>query len=450
MSDPLVLGMFWFIGATAVISTIASTRIRIASIALFFSFNNLYFGNFPGVKEGIYVYDIAPFVLIMYAAYHRVALISSIRHTFYTLVLLVLWPFFSEFISSLNLNHSGNKWILWLLRSIELYLYYLIGFIFAAKIGIKYFMIAFCSTWSIYCFCGLLQYAGIMDTDFSQISALIEWEFISILEQGSVPVSFLGFNRGAVGVISSGVFCYALTVLFYNENTRFINYVYFTSITLSITLLLVSGSRTGLVAAFLGAIVVVLLNKVNRIRNLGYLILLGIVSFVLTIYMSDRLIEIISERFLEAKSQGMENYSVASRFEIQLLALSHMSSDLLSFLYGELNGTAHFKKTLRLWLSHPHNEYIAILWENGIIGLLLYLFFIFNVLKKFLFLEKIRQNSTYNGLFAMTCSSMITSLSVGGIIVPYNRLMGWSAVVMLVYGMAHREYMFLSNQRLKL
>ncbi len=158
--------------------------------------------------------------------------------------------------------------------------------------------------------------------------------------------------------------------IFSKTNFKNSSLLKFLTALLYVVLLIISMSRTGLIVYFIMLIVIFWNSK----RKLGYVIL-GLVIFNATVFVSTQIfkldvVKLYTERFLE-QGDAVSTTTSDSRFEIW--------QECTEIIKGhEILGTgiSSFVDINSNKFSNAHNIFINILVERGIVGFVLFLFFV--------------------------------------------------------------------------
>lgn len=221
---------------------------------------------------------------------------------------------------------------------------------------------------------GVLQYAGVLETDL--------WRWLEVdpgdADAGDVlPMTrgFMGLNRGAVGVWGSAAASYAFTMLAVAPRRSALRILgYAVAAALSTGAILLSGSRTGLVAAAAGvAFAGARLAGAGRIGAATRIVLpVAAIAAAVAVTSSDGRLDAITGRFAPASS----GYGTGQqRADVQRQTASFVLGDPRALTIGMGHSVAEFRRHVgdRFDLSHSHSEYVEVLYEAGLPGLLLYL-----------------------------------------------------------------------------
>lgn len=255
---------------------------------------------------------------------------------------------------------------------------------------------------------GCLHYIGVVD--------LFIHPYLSDAEDTERLTGFLGLTRGSIGVVYSVLA--VLVVSFrlstdYHRSGLLTRLATLISLVLALICIILSGSRTGLIAFVLGVmfpflVATVRLRKVKVksviIAPIVLVVALGSVAYVV--------MNMDVTRFTAAASTE----SLFSRFEAQSKAVKYMVEHPSEFIFGRGYSTHDYMALTNSYLTHPHNEIIHTLWALGVIGILLFIVFWWVHIKASI---NTPAAPIIIGLFAVTT---VTSMSVGGMFTPSLRL----------------------------
>jgi hypothetical protein len=347
------------------------------------------------------------------------------------------WPFVSTVVGVFGSADPGLGWVVHIYRRV------LIVVLFAAAVWGVYrrvyaidFLDSVVISWIGMAAVGTLQYLGLFSVD---IYGTAPWQqgAISVMESTQAQRGFLGLNRGAVGVWGSGIAAYSLARLFTRRQlTAGPLVIYSTAITLSLVVILFSGSRTGLLALAIASCYVLGVGQIGA-SKLG-LVRMGVV--LLSGLLAAYLLVIPGSTVVGSRLTGLADLStvesVTARADIQRATIRRVGSDAGSLLWGHGPDPREFRARVDERFGHPHSEYVQILWESGLVGLLLYLSLITVLFG--------RSNSVRNdysfalGTRAILIAGLVTGTGVGFLMITGERLAPYGMMLFFAYGLVFR------------
>jgi len=166
-----------------------------------------------------------------------------------------------------------------------------------------------------------------------------------------------------------------------------------------------TGSRGPLVSFFLGMIVFTFLFESNSYKN--KLLSSGLISLIIASILIFILPESLTSRFLQLTqgdqiltSTGVEQIStINTRFNFWILSIDNWLRDFKTFFIGIGSGGFSSFFIWRDFRWYPHNFFLEILVEQGIIGISLIFCLIYFSLKQFLNFKKLRDLSEHSAIW---------------------------------------------------
>jgi O-antigen ligase len=178
--------------------------------------------------------------------------------------------------------------------------------------------------------------------------------------------------------------------------SKSISYIFPFIVIISLLFLLYSGLSRGAMLTFAFGMLLIYANSRQRLALSVVIIVIGIYA-----YNSNSLRARIETR---DKIMGQKDDRTGGRLEIPLKALS-TAIDLRSYLIG--SGFYGRFYNPEMWIDGTHNNYIQILWETGVIGLLLFLSIFYQLWK---YMRKIPEVSLRIHILIMLLTLMFTIL----------------------------------------
>ncbi len=174
--------------------------------------------------------------------------------------------------------------------------------------------------------------------------------------------------------------------------------------------IVLTGSRGPLVSLFFGIIVYALLFER---KNLSTLYFYGFIALITVVILMFILPESVTKRFFDMTEgaiiltqKGIARVStIATRLSFWDLALTSWTAKLSTFLFGLGAGGFSHLFIWRDWHWYPHNVFIEIISELGIIGLSVFLFFLYSSYKSI-------SKGIFNGSFSERSSIWVAGALV--------------------------------------
>jgi O-antigen ligase len=390
-----------------------------------------------GVQTPLFVHDLfVPFLLFVALVRGR---FPRDRVLWVAAWAAVLWPAVGTVATALA-RGGVSEWLAFLFRRLGFVLFFATGLAGLPGVRVRAFMDTCVLVWIGMATMGILQYAGLTNTDIAYSGADVALPQ-SLLETAEAMRGFMGLNRGAVGVWGSAVAAYSVSMLaLAGEGSLRYRTVYWCGTGLSLAVIAGSGSRTGAVAVAggLGFVAVRLVMSPLRRRALRVLGLAGIglagVIFVADVLDADTVV-----RRFGAGRATLE--SGEQRAAVQGAAVSYVFSDPMATLVGMGQSTQQFSDLVgsRFSLAHTHSEYVEILWQAGLPGLALYCLLVFGIYTR---MRTPRDPAAFPLALAgqaMLVSGAVSGFAVGSFFISSSRLATYSLLIAFVYGCVIRE-----------
>ena len=196
---------------------------------------------------------------------------------------------------------------------------------------------------------------------------------------------------------------------------------FFIILLIPILLAIVStGSRGPLASFFLGMIVFTFLFESKSYKN--KLFLSGLISLIIASILIFILPESLTSRFLQLAqgdqiltSTGVEEIStINTRFNFWILSINNWLQDFKTFFIGIGSGGFSSFFIWRDFRWYPHNLFLEILVEQGLIGIILIFCLIYFSLKEFLNSKKFRDLSEHSAVWISATLVLFFSAQFSG------------------------------------
>lgn len=236
-------------------------------------------------------------------------------------------------------------------------------------------------------------------------------------EFGGGRVSLFGDNENTIGIKMS-VSIIIFWSFFKKSKYLLINKIvlYLIPIPLLFTLLLDTGSRVSLIAVFLAGLVSLFLEKNGSKlkRIIGIVLGIFLLFFTLEFVMNS---ELMGSRL----ENTMQNGALAGRDQIWSRVLPFLNDNII-FGAGTTGYTEYSYYEFGVKKS-IHNVFIEVFIYTGIIGFLLYNYFIYGLLKKSYFAFKITNNTLglllFIPIFGLMLSGQLLNVKLGWLVFAY-------------------------------
>ncbi len=411
-------------------------------------FNAIPIANPPGAKTNLFIHDLvlpAVLFLVVTRADPRLK-----KFAFLPIIAIFVYPALSTLVGALLNDFERNAWMVFIFRRLAA-----VTFLLAGLFGVwrwasaRGFFDTCVVIWIVLAICGILQANQLIDVDFR--ADTLDIGKVSILESKTAQRGFMGLNRGAVGLWGGCVLNYCLASCVLSMNFRTIRVLtYAVAVMLSLVVIFYAGSRTGMLACFVGT--VYSLSRMIHLKapvNAGRTMLLTFVGAVAVALFMVPAAEVILSRFEERG--GVSSRSFQGRLVVQRKTVQHAFTDGRAAAIGMGGGFLElFPKTMRrigrgkdrfVEAKHPHSEYLEVLWEAGILGLVLYLVMIYRFWKVIAY----SSNSLSFVASGMFIVGVVAGLAVGNFMVTTDRLATYSCTFLFFYGLVIRELLLRGN-----
>ncbi len=213
-------------------------------------------------------------------------------------------------------------------------------------------------------------------------AVLVEFGFGLYKDVGSDRLSLFGQNQNQSGMEFAFIFGCALFFFFASKNWK--SYLFFFPMVMSVIVLFKTGSRGALIGWFLIVLGILFLKK-NNVKKILQLIIVSLVaiSVLFPVFKEN----MISFRRLAAVVDG-EDSTMAGRTGIWETYLQGF--DFASILHGKgfagyneyrIKRGMYSERQNGIRLKSSHNEFLKVLSVSGVLGLILYLVFLFTIFR---------------------------------------------------------------------
>ena len=219
--------------------------------------------KFPMSNTDMYFYDFfLPFFILL--SIPKLSTLHFNNFLKYTGILYFLLPILCFLISSVTYPDESMSQYVYIYRKITVFSLVLFSTINYKKFDINELLSVVKLYWIFYCIIGIGHYLGFYYADIiSEEMINTDFEEVNVFDKQWELDGFMGLNRGAIGVICSALIANSTVVVLFNQikKNRFIDYL---TIISSISILLLSGSRTGILASIISIFVLFVYNLTKR------------------------------------------------------------------------------------------------------------------------------------------------------------------------------------------
>lgn len=210
--------------------------------------------------------------------------------------------------------------------------------------------------------------------------------------QGITEISGLYLSLGIINGVLIVVLSTSRKTFFYNKYIDHLISLVFFAFTMF------SGARGPILFAifcvFLYISIQFILNKIKYNKkiliSLPIVLLIAVPLFLVVYNSKKQAIEPLLERSIyrlallfDSSTNNQDNQSVTSRVEMMDFAINKITESPQNFLLGTGIGSFGYEYTGHDVRAYPHNIFIEILFELGLVGLLLFLFFLTSIFVNF-------------------------------------------------------------------
>ena len=267
---------------------------------------------------------------------------------------------------------------------------------------------------------------------------------VSIYDEDSFYTG--GATAAAPVIIATG-----LLVIFnaFNKKTLpYNNIIIATIVAASIFVILLSVKRGAILSLFV-ALIIYLMFSGKKLTTLIRIVFIGMILLVILNYNSD-----VLEKRIEARSTERNELQNEGRYRETFFVIDELKNySLLNILFGKeaFNSGVVMKKYFGRE-RRLHVDYNILLNGTGIFGLLAYLYLIFLIAKKTVYLNKKQkrlETTTKNKIDSKENYSLILSLIVLSLVMSFSgglQFVSYRIILFLVIGYALGEMIFIQRQ----
>ena len=206
--------------------------------------------------------------------------------------------------------------------------------------------------------------------------------------------------------------------------------IYVLAAVLSAVVILFSGSRTGAVAcaAGMGYVGLKALRLIRHAR-IGRITVFAAIGGGIALYFLVPALVTVSERM----ETGIGGDSFQARVRSQTETVKYVLSHAQASLIGMGHDPAKFHARVGL-LSHTHSEYVQVLWNSGVPGLLLYLLFMYRLYVGLRSRAGPQPDVMGIAAQAMLFVGLVVGLTIGNLMITGDRLAAYGMMTMFVFG----------------
>lgn len=393
--------------------------------------NSLQLFTVPGYKTPLFAHDIL--VLGVVALIVIKGQLPKVPGGLYVLVAVFAWHFVGSVINFFQVSDVG--WLAHSYRRLAFVICFLVGAELAHRgTHLGEFLDAAITVWLFMMVAGVFQYLGLINVDVMTSNGSSA-ATVSIFESRMAQRGFLGLGRGAVGVWGSVLGSYSLAqILIAKRGAAVRSIIHGATVVLSVLVILLSGSRTGIAAFCVGAAYTIFeFGRRLEARGVVRVALVGAVVVMILPALAPAL-QVASRRVLELTDISSV-YSVTSRADVQAKTLQFALNDTRTALLGRGPSLDDFREALSTELSHPHSEYLQVLWESGFVGLALYIGLLGFILVSLSTARGALPPSVAIGVRGMIIAGLVAGLTVGFIQITSHRLAPFGMLMFVVFGL---------------
>lgn len=224
---------------------------------------------------------------------------------------------------------------------------------------------------------------------------------VTFFDQGRKSV--LGINPNQIATAMNLSILFIFTMIYYYSDNKTMKLILLLFIPPILVISIASGSRGGVISTLLSILTFFYLKNSKKIFNFNFKNIIAAVSIVFIfglIFISD---PIINERFFDSEEQVNQDRNI-----IWENAFSIVSEDLILGV-GVFQYEAQMIKLMGRYKA-VHNEYLSILLYSGLIGLSLFLYFIFLAIKSAISILEINRNPLFISIMVI----LVFTLFKGG------------------------------------
>lgn len=239
------------------------------------------------------------------------------------------------------------------------------------------------------------------------VNLMVVFDLLMIL---SFYIWFLNGGRSSTAAVNAVYFITCLFPIVFLDIKRFMKIIILIS---STACALLSGKRTALIVLVIAFALpylckLLLSNGKNKLKNIFSLVALSVLIVLLYDYLLDKFNITIFERFQNIAVDGG-----SGRFDIYHAVIEAFNnSGFINKVLGHgYNGVFNYGVTF----TSAHNDFLEVLYDNGFIGLTLYLCFIGGVISTAIKLLKNRMETSFavvSALMVFICMSITSHLVI--------------------------------------
>ena len=239
------------------------------------------------------------------------------------------------------------------------------------------------------------------------VNLMVVFDLLMIL---SFYIWFLNGGRSSIAAVNAVYFTTCLFPIVFLDIKRFMKIIILVS---STACALLSGKRTALIVLVIAFALPYLCKLLmsdgkNKLKNIFSLVALSVLIVLLYDYLLDKFNITIFERFQNIAVDGG-----SGRFDIYHAVIEAFNnSGIINKVLGHgYNGVFNYGVTF----TSAHNDFLEVLYDNGLIGLTLYLCFIGGVILTAIKLLKNRMETSFavlSALMVFICMSITSHLVI--------------------------------------
>ena len=239
------------------------------------------------------------------------------------------------------------------------------------------------------------------------VNLMVVFDLLMIL---SFYIWFLNGGRSSIAAVNAVYFITCLFPIVFLDIKRFMKIIILVSSTACV---LLSGKRTALIVLVIAFALPYLCKLLmsdgkNKLKNIFSLVALSVLIILLYDYLLDKFNITIFERFQNIAVDGG-----SGRFDIYHAVIEAFNnSGIINKVLGHgYNGVFNYGVTF----TSAHNDFLEVLYDNGFIGLTLYLCFIGGVISTAIKLLKNRMETSFavlSALMVLICMSITSHLVI--------------------------------------
>ena len=239
------------------------------------------------------------------------------------------------------------------------------------------------------------------------VNLMVVFDLLMIL---SFYIWFLNGGRSSIAAVNAVYFTTCLFPIVFLDIKRFMKIIILVS---STACALLSGKRTALIVLVIAFALPYLCKLLmsdgkNKLKNIFSLVALSVLIVLLYDYLLDKFNITIFERFQNIAVDGG-----SGRFDIYHAVIEAFNnSGIINKVLGHgYNGVFNYGVTF----TSAHNDFLEVLYDNGLIGLTLYLCFIGGVISTAIKLLKNRMETSFavlSALMVLICMSITSHLVI--------------------------------------